>query len=313
MSKRIGIVDLGTNTFHVLIAETDRADHAFIYKEKIHVALGRGGISQGKITAEAQQRAIDAMFYIRGILDRFEVRTTRCVATSALRSAENADEVVHKLTEISGLEIEIISGNHEANYIFEGISFGLDLDTDNSLVMDIGGGSVEFIIGSSLGIFWKHSFEIGAQRLIDEFQKGDPITQSEIISINAFLENELISLKEALAEFKPKTLIGSSGTFDTLSAIYRKERDIHIIHKESEFPLTLDAIHSIHKEIVTKNRVERLNIPGMVEMRVDLIVVASLLIQCVLKMRQFEKVRVSSYSLKEGIFSEYLKTQKFLV
>ena len=313
MRKRIGIVDLGTNTFHVLIAEVEGTKHSFIYKEKIHVALGKGGINNGVITDDALGRALSAITHIQQVLCNFQVEYTRTVATSALRNAANARMVINNLSAASGLEIEVISGNTEAEFIFEGISFGLDLSNHNSLVMDIGGGSVEFIIGSNLGIVWKRSFELGAQRIVDEFQNQDPIAANEIAIIEKHFERNLKELSLAMEDFQPQTLVGSSGTFDTFSEIYRKENNIQIIQKQAEFPLTIDAIHSIHGNIIKKDREQRLQIPGMVEMRVDLIVVASILIQTVLRMGDFNDVRVSSYSLKEGIFSQYLKTQKFLV
>lgn len=311
MSSRVGIVDLGTNTFHVLIAEVDGPEYSFVYKEKIHVALGKGGINQGLITNEASERAMAAMNHIREILARFQVDHVRCVATSALRNAKNSNEFLNQIAGVGNLDIEVICGDKEAEYIFEGISLGLDLNEHSSLVMDIGGGSVEFIIGSNMGISWQKSFEIGAQRIVDRFQHNDPITFDQISRIEEYFQGSLQPLHEALEKFSPKTLVGSSGTFDTFSEIYRRKNNIQIISKQSEFPLTMDAIESIHKEIIIKNRSERMKIPGMVEMRVDLIIVASILIQSVLRMNSFEEVRVSSYSLKEGIFSQYLKSQKF--
>ena len=136
-------------------------------------------------------------------------------------------------------------------------------------------GSVEFIIGSNLGIGWKRSFELGAQRIVDEFQNQDPITSNEIMAIERHFEGNLKDLGLAIEEFKPQTLVGSSGTFDTFSEIYRKKNNIQIIQKQAEFPLTIDAIHSIHGNLINKDREQWLQIPGMIEMRVDLIVVAT--------------------------------------
>jgi len=310
MKTRIGIVDLGTNTFHLMVAEINPESYSFIHKEKIPVNLGRGGINEKRISDEARERALKAAYHIREILNDLHVFKSVCVATSAIRNAENRLEIISEFSEITGLEVEVINGDKEAEFIFEGVNLALDLGENNSLVMDIGGGSVEFIIGSGKGIVWKQSFEIGAQRLMDKFQKRDPIAPKEIADVEKYILTELEPLYEAISLFNPDTLIGSSGTFDTLSEIYRLRTGIEIGNGQTELPLTIDAINAIHKEIILKKRNERLKIPGMVEMRVDMIVVASILIQVIFSIKPFEKVRVSSYALKEGIFSYVLKSIK---
>jgi exopolyphosphatase/guanosine-5'-triphosphate,3'-diphosphate pyrophosphatase len=313
MKTRVGIVDLGTNTFHVLVAEMEGMEYSFIHKEKIHVALGQGGINTGVITPESANRAFSAALHIKNLLDLYKVERTKCVATSALRSSGNSSEIIDQLTGITGMDIEIISGEKEAAYIFEGVSLALKMDESDGLIMDIGGGSVEFVIGNSSGIKWKKSLEIGAQRLTDKFHENDPILPGEIRNVEQYLIEKLTPLYQALNVYKPKILIGSSGTFDTLSEIYRRKNDIAIVPDQTELPLSIEGMKDIQLEIISKNRAQRLQISGMIEMRVDLIVVASILIQSVIMMNSFEGVRVSSYSLKEGIFSEFLKSQKYLV
>jgi exopolyphosphatase/guanosine-5'-triphosphate,3'-diphosphate pyrophosphatase len=313
MKTRVAIVDFGTNTFHVLVADLEGMDYLFIHKEKIHVALGKGGINFSVITPEGASRAFSAAYHIKSLFDLYKVEITKGVATSALRSSGNSSEIINRLKEITGIDIEIITGEKEAAYIFEGVSLAMKLNVADSLVMDIGGGSVEFIVGNPSGIKWMKSIEIGAQRLTDEFQQNDPILPHEIRNIVQHLIDKLTPLYQALNIYRPKTLIGSSGTFDTLSEIFRKRNSIEDTPDKTELPLTIEGINDIYLEIISKNRAERMQIPGMIEMRVDLIVVASILIQSVLNMTSFEEVRVSSYSLKEGIFAEFLNSQKYLV
>jgi len=174
--------------------------------------------------------------------------------------------------------------------------------------MDIGGGSVEFIIGNNKEIFWKRSFEIGAQRLLEEFQQNDPITGAEMLALDNYFSKILLPLFEALNEYEPKTLVGSSGTFDTLSDIYCIKHDVMKSQQGAETPLTLSGFYEVFEELLVKNRNDRMQIPGMIEMRVDMIVVACCLVRYVLENYAFENLRVSTYALKEGILAS-LQTQ----
>jgi exopolyphosphatase / guanosine-5'-triphosphate,3'-diphosphate pyrophosphatase len=112
---------------------------------------------------------------------------------------------------------------------------------------------------------------------------------------------------DKLAEYKPKSLVGSSGTFDTLSEIYCIRKDVLYSEAQPESPLTLESFYQIHEELLTKDRAHRLAIPGMIEMRVDMIVVASCLIKHLVSHYQFSKIRVSTYSLKEGVLASLLE------
>ena len=174
--------------------------------------------------------------------------------------------------------------------------------------MDIGGGSVEFILCNNKEIFWMHSFEIGAQRLLEKFQKHDPILSDEIEALNKYLDEVLIPLFKVLKKYPADCLIGSSGTFDTVSEIYYEAKDPSFnIHKEKGWEIPVSAIFEAHQLFVSKNKNERLMIPGMIPMRVDMIVVASCLIDFIIKKINIKKLRISAYALKEGVLSEEMK------
>jgi exopolyphosphatase/guanosine-5'-triphosphate,3'-diphosphate pyrophosphatase len=224
--------------------------------------------------------------------------------TSALRNATNAKQVTDAIWNASGISITIIDGEQEAEYIYYGVRTAVPLESEPSLIVDIGGGSVEFIIANATEIFWKKSIEIGAQRLLEQFHKHDPITPEEIKLLENHFNSTLVQVKDKLIQWIPRTLVGSSGTFDTLSEIYALEQGIQIKEFDAETPLTLEAFQKIHTLLIAKNREERMNIRGMIEMRVDMIVVASCLIHYLLEIHPFEKIRVSSYSLKEGVLSQ---------
>lgn len=300
--KQVAIIDMGTNTFHLMLATISQGGFIINYREKVPVKIGVGGINEGFITAEGIERAVSAMKNFSKTIAEAKIKNAWAFGTSALRNARNGEEVTKRIESETGIKIHIISGLKEAEYIYHGVRAAIEMGTEKSLIMDIGGGSVEFIIGNKKEIFWSHSFEIGGQRLVEKFQKHDPITREEVNALFYFFKTELELLHAALAEHHPKTLIGSSGTFDTLSDIYCCKNNIPL-KDTPETPFSIEAFDDIYEELLIKDRATRMQIPGMIEMRVDMIVVACCLIKFLLSQHHFERIRVSSYSLKEGILA----------
>ena len=296
----IALIDMGTNTFHLLLAERGVSGARILYRTHEAVKIGMAGINEGIINRDACQRAIAAMIKFRKIIDEHGVRDVYAFGTSAFRNAANGNALADEIRAATGITVRIISGEEEADLIFAGIMSGLDLGKEPSLVMDIGAGSVEFIIGNCKETFWKQSFEIGGQRLLERFHKHDPISQEEKASLNHYFSISLQPLQRALQEFRPKTLVGSSGTFDTLSEIYCTRQGIAYDTVAAETPLSMEGFNTISEEIISKTRNERFDIAGMIPMRVDMIVVACLLLRYVLTLGRFNSIRVSTYSLKEG-------------
>ena len=305
---KLAVIDLGTNTFHLLLAKTERSGFRVLSNIKIPVRIGQGGISQNTITPEARERAMAALKSFRSSIDLEGIDHITATATSAFRNAKNGEEFLATIYQQTGIAINIISGTEEAELIYHGVNLALSLDMDNALIMDIGGGSVEFIIANGQEIFWKESFEIGAQRLMDQFHKTDPITASEILELGQHLNSKLETLRQEAKRFEPLTLVGSSGTFDTLIDIDHMAKDQAKQYDATQFELDIDDFLSIYNQIIAKNRSERTIIPGMIEMRVDMIVVACCLIHYVIDhITVRNPIRISSYALKEGVLAAQMK------
>ena len=304
MNQKVATIDLGTNTFHLLVAELSESDtFQVIHHERIPVMIGRGGINQGIIIPEAQERALDALRHFREQLNSFNIalENVHCTATSAFRNAKNGQELAEIIVKETGINVDIIPGDREAEYIYYGVREAVSLGDQNALIMDIGGGSCEFILCNQHEILWKQSFEIGAQRLLDRFDIKDPISQENIQALKEYFGEMLEPLTQIIAEHHPETLVGASGTFDTLSDIHVQAAQLNVSEDATERPLTYSAFQKMLQDFSQKTRQERLSIPGMIEMRVDMIVVASWLIQFVLEEYQIRDIRISSYALKEGL------------
>lgn len=304
---KIAVIDLGTNTFHLLVTTLKDDTHEVLHKDRRAVRIGEKGINKGEINHDAWNRAISTLKDFKNTIDGFEVDKVFATATSAIRNANNGFELVDEINRETGIEVQVISGMREAELIHFGASKAMNFGSEKGLIMDIGGGSIEFIIADQTKAYWMHSFEIGGQRLVENFHKSDPITSEEIAHLNEYFVEQLDLLFNACQEHWPQTLIGCSGTFDTLSDIFLSKEGKSQDPNATELPLTMEAFHSIYQELIQKTREERLRIPGMIEMRVDMIVVACVLVNFLVEKLSLQDMRVSAYALKEGILFNILE------
>jgi len=310
MSK-IAIIDLGTNTFNLLIAEANTdSSYSILLQTKISVKLGEGGIGKGFITPPAFQRGIDAINEYKKTIEKYKVEKVVAIATSAIRGAVNGMEFAAKIREETNIEVQIISGEREAELIYLGVRQAVKMNNETSLIIDIGGGSTEFIIANDKQIFWKHSFLLGAARLLEQYNPSDPITKDEIESLQNYLKNELQPLFDAVNKFPITELIGSSGSFDSLAdMIAARFYTGAVLSDEKEYTFNLADIAAIHDVILKSTTAERVKMKGLIEMRVDMIVVSSILVNFIIQSFTIPKMRLSTYSLKEGVMFESLKVQ----
>lgn len=306
---KYAIIDLGTNTFHLLIVEKQQNTVQKLYQDQIPAKIGKSGINQGVIVPEAIERAIGVLSQFKQKIDAYgvNINNVNAIGTSAIRSAENKEDFCNIVKEKTGIQIQIISGEREAELIYEGVKQALDLGSEPSLIMDIGGGSVEFIIANATRIYWKQSFEIGGQRLLEKFMKSDPISQSSVSRLHTYFQENLLPLANAIHQYAPNTLVGSSGSFDTLVDIDYMHRFNHLPEaSQTGFDLEISEFQRAYQLFVNQNRAERMNIPGMIELRVDMIVVGVILIDYILKTFNINQIKCSTYALKEGILQDTL-------
>lgn len=310
MNDRLGIIDLGTNTFHLLIVERSAAGTRTLFHISQAARIGEGGINQRVITEAATGRALDVLRYFRENLDHYQVapENTFAFGTSAIRNAENSEAFCETIRQETNITIQVIDGDKEAFYIYSGARSALDLGNEASMIMDIGGGSVEFIIGNQHQIYWKQSFEIGGQRLMEKFMRTDPLSDIDRKRLYNYFDEQLIPLANAIHQYAPTTIIGSSGSFDTLV-------DMDYYHRtgsgpssgQTGFDLPLEEFYRSFEQLITRSHDERMAIPGMIALRVNMIVVAVCLIDYVLRIHKIKNLKVSTYALKEGVLAELTK------
>ncbi|MDB5151034.1 MAG: exopolyphosphatase [Mucilaginibacter sp.] len=300
-------MDLGTNTFHLLIAEGDIHNYHEIVHVTEAVKLGEGGINKGYILPEAFQRGVNAMQRFQQLIKGNNAAAIRAIATSALRSASNGKDFIKEVKTQTGIAIEIIDGEQEADFIYNGVKLSGCLLAKNSLIMDIGGGSVEFILGNTDKILWKQSFEVGAARLMDQFHHTDPIPPASIEAMNLYLEDTLHDLFIATANIEIDTLVGSSGAFETFAGLIETEKTQPFDLKSIQhYDFDEKELLTITNKLILSSHKDRAANKGIIPVRVDMIVAASLVTRFIMHALDIHKVSMCTNSLKEGVLAGML-------
>ncbi|MBL7970813.1 MAG: phosphatase, partial [Prolixibacteraceae bacterium] len=180
MSRKMAIIDLGTNTCNLLIASYQDENYQILYQGKEVVKLGKSGIDKNLLTSDGLERAITAIRKHQERIKQYEVSEILVLATSAIREATNRAWFQQELEKRTGLTLHIISGEKEAGLIFKGVKLAFNQIGNRSLILDIGGGSNEFILTEAGEPIWKQSFPVGMARVIERIPPSDPITPEEI-------------------------------------------------------------------------------------------------------------------------------------
>jgi len=303
---RVGILDLGTNTFNLLIADIEKEkDFKILFFERIPVKLGYQGISSGLIAPKAIERGYQALKRHNQSLKKNKIDRIIAYATSAIREASNGNAFLDLIEEDFGFRPQIISGDREAELIYFGVHLAYPIPQGEIvLIMDIGGGSTEFILADHKNILWKKSFKLGAARLLEKFYPSDPISPDEINEVGRFFKKELQPLFEATSKYQPEILIGSSGSFDTFADLIRTGLPTAPSSFNKYYIIQLPDFDELYRVLLTSTLQERINMPGMPEFRAEMIVMAAILTQFVLKKLHLKELIQTYYALKEGVVWE---------
>ncbi|MDD3569143.1 MAG: hypothetical protein PHT92_12155 [Bacteroidales bacterium] len=298
--RKVAIIDMGTNTFNLLVASVNGdSTYQIIHSSKQAVKLGEGGINQKLIAPAAYQRGLNAIGeHMRTIL-LHGANEIFAFATSATRNASNGHELVADIKNLFGVDVQVIGGDEEAELIYMGIRQAVELNSENVLMLDIGGGSNEMIIGNGERFHWKRSYDLGISRLLQQFNPSDPIAEDEIAAVEEYLEAQLADLIEPMEHFKPKMIIGSSGSFDTYRNIL-VAANIVKANGDPSIEIPMEEYFNLHNHLIKTSKQQRSAIPGMDPMRVEMIVLATIFTHFLVRRFGIERMVQSSYALKEG-------------
>ena len=303
---KIGAIDIGTNSMRLLVAEY--IDGKLYNREKFvnTTRIGQGVDSEGYISEEAIERNIKALKEFSDIANEKGCEYIYCIGTSALRDSKNGNEFINLAKAETNVEVDIISGEEESNLGFIGVLQGLD-DTNNILVLDIGGGSTEFILGDESGIKYAKSENIGALRMTEKFLSTDPICENEFEDMSNFIEETISDTINILKEKNIRQIVGIGGTITSVSAI-NQELETYSMEKIHGSKVNEKELDNILQNLKKMTLNDKKNIKGLQPKRADIITAGVRILNIIMKKLEKENIIVSEYDNLEGLICQ--KTKK---
>jgi exopolyphosphatase/guanosine-5'-triphosphate,3'-diphosphate pyrophosphatase len=307
----LAAIDVGSNTFRLLIGNVDKGRIDDVLYERRITRLGNGVNQTGKLQDKNVEASISALREFSSIISKHSVKHVKAVATSALREASNSDFFIRKTSSETGISIEVISGEKEAELTLKGIILSLPESSAIThhplLIFDIGGGSTEWILYTENSPVDMGSIPVGVLKLTGIFMKTDPPSVENITELTREISSHLDSLKFMIGNRidKQTRLIGTAGTFATIASIdlgletYAREK-IHL------HTISLARLQMIQKKLITLPLIERKKVKGLEPERADLIIPGIQFTINVMEVFNFNELIVSDYGLLEGILIEIL-------
>ncbi len=303
----LAAIDIGTNSVRLLVADADADGRTFTTRERLMeiTRLGQDVNRTGVLAPEAIERTLATLRRYREVMDRMGVERVRATATSAARDAANRDDFMGPATDTLGVAPEVIAGAEEGRLSFHGATAELDRADGPFLVVDIGGGSTEFIAGSDEvdGVI---SVQMGCVRFTEQFLRHDPPRPEElseaIDAARSYLDDVV---REVPAVADARTLVGVAGTITTVAAVELglAEYDRDRIH---HFHLTRAMVEDVFRTLATEARADRIHNPGLEEARADVIVGGCCVLVAIMRTLGFDELLVSEADILDGIIQSML-------
>ncbi len=308
----LAAIDVGTNSIHMVVAKINPALPAFniVDKEKSTVRLGERDRKTGKLTHEARLRSLAALRRCQEIAQGHHVDQIIVVATSAVREAPNGHAFIQEVEAELGLRINLISGEEEARRIYLGVLSGMEFQNQPYVIIDIGGGSTELVLGDSHGPRTLSSTKVGAVRLSEEFLTTDPINTREFERLQAYARGMLEwRAEEVRTHVKPGEqlqLVGTSGTIESLIRIHACEALGACPTSLQGHELTLDELKQLTHRLRKLSYAERCQVPGMSERRAEIIVAGAVILQEAMSLLNLPSITACGRALREGIIVDWM-------
>lgn len=298
-------IDIGTNTLRLLIVRFSPDGRYHKIESGRHITrLGEDISRTGRLKPEPMERTVRVLEGFSEICSKYPLDGTYAVATSAVREASNGADFIRMVKTRTGLDVDIISGDEEARLTLLGVASGLDIEDKDIFLMDIGGGSTEFIAASCGKILFKVSTDIGVVRFTEQYILSDPPEKRELALLEPAIEarlKELPSFGDVDSQRFPKEMfIGTAGTVTTLAAIEQKMA-VYDPGKINGYHISKDRIGEIRRTLSDMTIKERKDLPGIENGREDIIITGAVVVDKVMEWFRFPEIVVSDSGLREGL------------
>jgi exopolyphosphatase / guanosine-5'-triphosphate,3'-diphosphate pyrophosphatase len=310
----IAAIDMGTNSLHMVVVRIDPTLPALtiIAREKETVRLGDRDIATGNLKPQIIEQSIATLRRFQQVAKMLEVESVIAVATSAVRESPNGRDFLHRIQEEIGLKVDLISGQEEARRIYLGVLSGMQFHNQPHIIVDIGGGSTELILGDSKESRCLTSTKVGAVRLTSELISTDPISQAEFQYLQAYargmLERSAEEVRANLEFGEIPRLVGTSGTIETIAMIHAREKLGFIPSTLNGYQFSIKDLREWVSRLRKMNNVERTAIAGMPERRAEVILAGSVILLEAMTLLGVESVTVCERSLREGVIVDWMLT-----
>lgn len=316
--RTLAAIDVGTNSIHMVVVKVQPTLPAFtiIAKDKTTVRLGDRDRDTGNLTLEAMGRAMAALRRCQDIAKSLNVEQVIAVATSAVREAPNGREFLKQVETELGLWINLISGPEEARRIYLGVLSGMEFNQQPHIIIDIGGGSTELILGDGQEPRTLSSTKVGAVRLTAEHITTDPISPVEFQTLQAYIRGMLErSVDELQAHLRPDEqprLVGTSGTIETLATLHARDTQGMVPNPLNGYSFTLKDLKDIVNRLRKLTCDERAQLPGMSDRRSEIILAGALILQEAMTLLGMDAIVICERSLREGVIVDWMLTHGFI-
>lgn len=301
----LGAIDIGTNSFHLVVAKIhSNKSFTVLTKDKEVVRLGNASNDMKYISDEAMDRGVSVLKRFKLVCNSFEVEKIRAVATSATREALNKNEFINRVRQETGIEIEVISGNEEARLIYLGALQALPIYNEKALVIDIGGGSTEFLIGKKGNIKYANSIKLGAVRMTQKFFSDDKLKKGALEEARLFVKAVITQVARDIKNEEYDIVVGTSGTITNIGFILRADNKFEYEDSINMNKYTYDKAGldlAVKRILKAENHNERLKIPGIDPKRADIITAGAIILEQIFEELKLKKIMISNYALREGI------------
>ncbi|MHB8465890.1 MAG: Ppx/GppA phosphatase family protein [Acidimicrobiales bacterium] len=298
---RIAALDLGSNSLHLLVVEA-RPDGTFepLAQEKEMLRLGDVVSRTGRVTDEALASLLATVRRFASLAAANGVTDIVARATAALREADNGASIVDQIAQSTGVHVEVISGVEEARLIFGAVRASVVIDPGPALCLDLGGGSLEVVVGDGDGLRWSTSVKLGVARLTAELVSSDPPSNRDRRRLRQLITSVLTPVAEEVAQHKPQMLIGTSGTFCDLAAM-AAARTGPVPTSINHVTVTRGDLEAVHDELFRRPLAARRRLDGLDARRADLIPAGSMVLVTAMELFDLDSMTVSDWALREGI------------
>lgn len=305
----LAAIDIGTNSFHMVVVKVgdDKNKFKVVDRVKEIVRLGSGTSDMKYLTEEAMSRGIETLRRFKKIAEAYNA-PIRAIATSAVREALNQNEFIRRVYAELDIKIEVASGFEEARLIYLGIMQALPVHEKPLLLMDIGGGSTEYLVGKKREIFYENSLKLGAIRLTQRFFPGGELTEKKLKECRSFVAGYLAPVVRQIKKKKYQIVVGSSGTIMTLARIIRLGRGEMKTSSMNGFTFTAKELYDAVELLCSTTTVkQRAKIPGLDASRADIIIGGAIILEQSFKQLRIKQMTVSEFALREGIILDTIE------